>query len=332
MAGRKRKIPTTYKLRPWYQGEISSDSDDNLSPPLRTPILPQHRPNVVDSDPPSAPASSVSQSGASLPSSGDIPSSDNDDPARTTPQHQRRYSSQSDLSRGAVPHLTDDEVDPNEATRVQHTDSGDDVVAASDKTESDSDIEYFNEIGRRGVPQEPMDVHNDEEDPERNDDDDPEVFLDDDEDDDDEDDDHNEDDDDDESFENTNTDATDFKDLFEEVCSDWLTLELDHHVSKTASNSFWSLACSKMVKLFELKKLENITRKVPQFKQIRRKRLTKTPKIKMEIGYIDKSTGELTVEEDLVNTPVKMYPVSQFQKAYEIASIKVSLGTFLPKT
>ena len=142
------------------------------------------------------------------------------------------------------------------------------------------------------------------------------------------------DDDDDNHFEDPEDDEPDersYQELFEQVSRDWMDIELDHQVSKTASNLFWKIASSKMIKMFEKKRTENIGRKTPQFQQIRRNFNKTVPTISMDIGYIDKGTGELTVEHDLQQTPVKNYPPSQYKKAFEIAKVDVSFVPFHSK-
>ena len=43
----------------------------------------------------------------------------------------------------------------------------------------------------------------------------------------------------------------------------------------------------------------------------------------MEIGYIERRSGELIIEKNLQSTPIKMYPPSEYKKANEMASVKV---------
>ena len=79
--GRKRKIPASYKLRPWYQGDVSSDSDsDEISHYMQRPKIPRVEALQLLSDPPSDPESSASSSRSS-PTSSNI-SSHQDSPTR----------------------------------------------------------------------------------------------------------------------------------------------------------------------------------------------------------------------------------------------------------
>ena len=123
----------------------------------------------------------------------------------------------------------------------------------------------------------------------------------------------------------TGQEEKDYYKLLKDVSKDWLLIEINHDVSKTATDAFWQLATKKLPELFEVKKLRNVQRKTPQFQQIRNTLQNKnTPEIKMQFGYIHKSTGEMSIEDDLHKAPISKYPASQYQKAYEIATVDVS--------
>lgn len=47
------------------------------------------------------------------------------------------------------------------------------------------------------------------------------------------------------------------------------------------------------------------------------------PPIDIEIGYKDKTSGEISVVNDSI-TPLKRFPEGQFEKLYEIGTVKVS--------
>lgn len=80
-----------------------------------------------------------------------------------------------------------------------------------------------------------------------------------------------------------------------------------------------------MPKLLEAKRRQEVTRKIPQFHQIR-KTLTKknTPEINLKIAYKCKETNEVTVVEDTV-TPKSRFPSQEYDKMYEIATVKVNI-------
>ena len=115
----------------------------------------------------------------------------------------------------------------------------------------------------------------------------------------------------------------DYFSLLKDLANDWLGIELNHHVSKSATDAFWSLALEKKFPLFETKQRQQVRRKTPQFQQMRNILSEKIPPIKMTMGFIHKETGELVVEENLHSTPLKMYGPAEYRKAYEIASVKV---------
>ena len=65
----------------------------------------------------------------------------------------------------------------------------------------------------------------------------------------------------------TDTDEAnkDYKTLLEGLSSNWLLLELNHQVSKTAVNEFWRLAISQIPALLEAKQAENCKKKSHSF-------------------------------------------------------------------
>ena len=103
----------------------------------------------------------------------------------------------------------------------------------------------------------------------------------------------------------------------------WLTAELDHTVSKVASDCFWKIAQSFIPKIVEAKRVQNITKKVPQFTHIRRKMYKEeVPEVNLEIGYRHKETSEISIVKDTV-TPKSRYPPNEYENFFEIASVKV---------
>ena len=391
--GRKRKIPYSYKIRPWFQGDVSSDSEDNGPQPQRPCLVNPDNQLAIHSDPPSEPASSSSfqslTSQASLVSSvntstsqqnvseqneyhvsSDVPEDLHDDHSSSdVPEDPRDDHSSSDVpedprddhSSSDVP---EDPRDHQESSDVpedprDHQESSDDFPEdLNDHQESSDDFpEDLNDVpelpcyqGSQLISHDQQDLHSSPESrgsdelmssplPDVNsgpeDDLSPASGVQDDasgvaEDDLGNDDVENTVDDDgfdDPEFLEVSADMIeerDYHSLLEELSGDWLKTELDHHVSKTATDIFWRLACTKIVKLFEIKSRQNIKRKLPQFQQIRRNLCNNIPPIKMELGFINKETGQLEIHENLDKTPVKRFPPSKFQKAYEISSIEVS--------
>lgn len=77
--------------------------------------------------------------------------------------------------------------------------------------------------------------------------------------------------------------------------------------------------------LLHARKLENIKRKVPQFNRIRETMYEKnTPKVQLEIGYRRKVDDEVTIVHGNAN-PRSQYPPNEYEKFYEMASVKVIL-------
>ena len=127
-------------------------------------------------------------------------------------------------------------------------------------------------------------------------------------------------DDDDNSFDPM---VKDFKTIFSKLKKDWLSIELDHKVSHTCSEEFWKLALKLMPPLIQSKKEQQIRRKVPQFAQIRKQMYDDlSPEVTMEVGYVEKQTGEMHIVKD-DKTQTNNFPPSQFIKQYEISSVKV---------
>ena len=115
-----------------------------------------------------------------------------------------------------------------------------------------------------------------------------------------------------------------YNELLESFSREWLLIEIQHQVSKVASNEFWKSANKHLYKLLAAKEAQNVTRKVPQFVQLRRKfNNVHVPEIKMEFGYRNKETGEITVVKNRLTTPINEFPPSTYKMVYEIAKIEV---------
>lgn len=113
----------------------------------------------------------------------------------------------------------------------------------------------------------------------------------------------------------------DYQAIFKELKSQWLLTEIDHSVSKCASEAFWNLGLQYFHRLSEAH--GNQRKKTPQFNSIRRKiNMELVPKVDLQIGFKNRDTGEIQVVHDTV-TPVKNFSPAKYEKVYEIASIKV---------
>ena len=355
--GRKRKLPMNYKIRPWFKGNISEDSEDSddNSFQIRRPTLNPVGPPEIMSDPPSGPASSspsISSSRSPQSSAAEMPApevstdSRNDlvqdsvsaDHDSDIPDELVQDSVAPDHDSDIPDELVQDSVSPDHDDPPEGPDildelvqdnsfhvgsSLNDLLSSGVSEDGNLALSSGHEADNSSLPSnENISVDNDSsprshspqlspgssysslsgpdpDSPLRQDD----VAL----------------------SSNSENEEEDYFSLLDDVSRQWLDSELLHNVSKTASNHLWKLACTKVVKLFDIKRRQNISRKVPMFQQIRKKLSTNVPPITMEIGYINKTSGELEIERNLRSTPVKMYPPSLYQKAYEIATINVSV-------
>ena len=124
-------------------------------------------------------------------------------------------------------------------------------------------------------------------------------------------------------YSNHSNESSNYHDLLDEISKKWLIVELDHCVSKAASDAYWKLALKHFHGLLEAKKEEKITRKTPQFTHVRRTLRKKfVPPITMELGYRNTNTNE---ESHIVSTniPRNQFPKPDYTQLYEIASVKV---------
>ena len=109
-----------------------------------------------------------------------------------------------------------------------------------------------------------------------------------------------------------------------------MLLELRHHVSKTASNEFWSTAVKLLPKLTEAKRIAQSRRRIPQFRSIRKKIYKENvPDIFIEVAYQHKETGDIIILQDLDKTPVNRFPPSIYKKLYETVRVNVSTAELI---
>ena len=101
---------------------------------------------------------------------------------------------------------------------------------------------------------------------------------------------------------------------------------MDHRVSKTASEQFWALATNLLPEVLEAKQVNQVHKKIPQFRSLRAKMYEEdVPPINLEVAYECKETGDVIIMQGLSKTPVKRFPPSQFIKLYESAKVSVSV-------
>ena len=110
--------------------------------------------------------------------------------------------------------------------------------------------------------------------------------------------------------------------LFRIICERWQLIEINHNVSKTATNEFWEVAVKLLPTLIQTKQNLGITRKIPQFVHIRRMLNRKIlPPIQHVTAYRNERTNEIHEVKDEENH--NDYKSSRYTKIYETASVQV---------
>ena len=118
----------------------------------------------------------------------------------------------------------------------------------------------------------------------------------------------------------------DYATVLEKLKSQWLLTEIHHSVSKTASEEFWRVSLEYFHKL---ESSRGRKKKTSQFKSIRRHmHHNLIPQIDLEIACKNRTTGQITFVKDTV-TPLKRFSPSQYEKLYEIGSVKVKINLIL---
>ena len=110
------------------------------------------------------------------------------------------------------------------------------------------------------------------------------------------------------------------------LAEDWIECEIDHRISKEASNELFELGKKMFAKLYHAKNSEGVRKNVPQFVHLRRLLYDKkVPEVSMDVSYLNKSSGEIVVLHDQKDIPRSRFPANKFTKLYEIAKVKVSV-------
>ena len=113
-----------------------------------------------------------------------------------------------------------------------------------------------------------------------------------------------------------------YEDILIDLSKQWILNENGHRVSKEASECFWRIANN----MFHRLHVAARGRKVPQLAHLRNKMNDRhVPKVSLEIGYMEKSTGEIEIVKDSSITPVSRFPPFAYKRLYEIASVDVSM-------
>ena len=116
----------------------------------------------------------------------------------------------------------------------------------------------------------------------------------------------------------------DYQDILRDLSKQWLLIEINHRVSKEATNDFWSVA-NKMFHAMYVAK-GDFGRKVPQFPVLRERLYdNNTPRVHMDIAYQSKEDDGITVVRDVTSAPSSRFPPSTHRKLFEIASVDVRI-------
>lgn len=116
-----------------------------------------------------------------------------------------------------------------------------------------------------------------------------------------------------------------YNDLLKKITKDWVNLEIDHRVSKKASNAFWLLAKSTFPKLHRARIQAMHYKPIPQLPTLRDKLYdTYVPPVKLNIGYQNVESNEIT-EIESSKTPLSQFDRVQYKKIYEVATVQVNL-------
>ena len=116
--------------------------------------------------------------------------------------------------------------------------------------------------------------------------------------------------------------------LLQTLTEKWLLVELNHTVTKAATNAFWRLATSLLPSLFDAKKRLDVTRKIPQFVHIRRQLHKRfLPDIDHSTAYRQEGSEEIVELRD--HEKLDEIQTNPFLKIYETASVSVITKTVL---
>ena len=69
----------------------------------------------------------------------------------------------------------------------------------------------------------------------------------------------------------------------------------------------------------------NRGRKIPQLSHLRQKMYDdRIPPVKMDVGFQEKGSGDITVLKGVSHIPVSRFPTNQYRRLYEIGYVDVS--------
>lgn len=126
------------------------------------------------------------------------------------------------------------------------------------------------------------------------------------------------------SEEESDESSATYNSILKKLVEEWLICEIDHRLSKEASNAFFELAKDWFFKLFEAKNEGSVTKKIPMFVHLRKTLFKKKlPPVSLGVAFKDKESGQSIVLKNLESIPVGKFPPNKFEKLYETASVKV---------
>ena len=115
-----------------------------------------------------------------------------------------------------------------------------------------------------------------------------------------------------------------YRAILNALSREWIDTELAHNMSNEASNRLFEVGKKWFHKLFQAKKDEGVSSRVPQFVHLRRQLTDKfCPEVSLEFLYKHKETGVITTTDKCTSTPISMFPPSEYEKLCEVASVKV---------
>ena len=116
-----------------------------------------------------------------------------------------------------------------------------------------------------------------------------------------------------------------YEDMLQYLGKVWIETTVRHNVSIEGASHLWRLAFKFMGKILNKKEADGDTRKLPQFKHLRRKIMNKcVPPVKIRMAYLNLETGMEEHPPPSEIGPHKAYSdVTKYEKLYEISSVSI---------
>ena len=105
----------------------------------------------------------------------------------------------------------------------------------------------------------------------------------------------------------------------------WIEATSRHNISIEGASYLWRIGFKWMEKIFQKKEEENITKKSPQFKHLRKKILKESVlPVTIRLAYLNLETKQVECPNPSEIAPHKAYSdVKKFEKLYEISTVKI---------